>query len=550
MLARVSDSLSRAIVLAGVVLLTAVPAAARTPTHTFGPSPTPTPTGTPPPPRAVIRALPNPARSGQQVVLDGSDSLRAGGHYQWAQVGGEPAVQIDDADQAVASFIVPPLSAPTEITVELSLGGGTPAQQALALLPPDTVRLLVDRVVGAPGVPVDLAVRMRPLGYAVTELHHELAFDRFAPVAGIGTAPDCSAGQTLFVESARFAFLPEGCTPDVDCTAVRADVVTREPIPDGAVAYRCNVISHEEVTPDDCFHALVCGAGQAVRVGGQPLAVDCVDGGVTVDAAVSPIGFNVSIEPEFATVGETVRITVLASGQGGLPAFSLQGASPMLRLVSTPPPSGGPLGNPVVFEAVAECPGVAWVNVYLSFEARCGCSTFPFFCFTSATSRAYPITVREAGGVVVSGRVAEFPLGCQGAMRAVTVQLDPLGWTTRTDLAGGNYSFGPVPPGDYSLSVSPPCNPFGCWAPLPIHVGDEDIVQQICPQERPPERCPGDCNNDGRVMVNELVAEVAIALGVDDLAACPAADSDADLDVTITDLTRAVGAALEGCPAG
>lgn len=292
---RASGSLFVVVGITVAVLLAALPAVAHTPTQTFGPSPTPTRTGTLPPPRAVITAVPNPARSGQRVVLDGSGSLRAGGLYQWSQVGGELAVQIEDADQAVASFIVPPLSAPTAITVALSLGF-VPAQQEIALLPPETVRLEVDRVAGAPGVPVDLAVRMRPLGYAVTELHHELAFDRFAAVAGIGTAPDCSAGQTLFVESARFAFLPEGCTPDVDCTAVRADLVTREPIPDGAVAYRCNVVSHDEATPDDCFHALVCGAGQAGRVGGQPLAVDCVDGGVMVNELVTEVAIALGVD--------------------------------------------------------------------------------------------------------------------------------------------------------------------------------------------------------------------------------------------------------------
>ena len=549
--ARAPVSLVRVLgVLVAAGLLNARPVLAHTPTITFGPSPTATPTGTQPPPQAVITAQPNPARPEQRVVLDGTASLRASGRYEWSQVGGEPAVRIEDADQAIASFVVPPVAAPTEITVQLSLGGGVPAQQVLDLLPPETVRLEVDRVFGAPGFLVDLAVRLRPLGYAVNAIHHELRFDHFAAVAAVGSTPDCSAGQDLFVESAEFAFLPEGCTPDVDCAGVRADVVTREPIPDGAVAYRCNVVSQAQASDADCFHPLTCGAGEAQRAGGGRLAIDCRDGGVQVDAVFSPIAFAVTIEPEVAAVGDPVRITVTASGQGGLPAYSLRGVSPVLRVVSAPPPSSGPLGNAVVFETVAECPGVAWVSASVNFEARCGCSTNPFFCFTVAASRAYPVTVREAGGVVVSGHVAEFPLGCQGAMRGVTVQLDPLGWTTRTDLDGGNYSFGPVPPGDYTLSVSPPCNPFGCWSPQPILVGAEDLVQTICPEMRPPDNCPGDCDGDGVVRVNELVAAVSIALGVDDLAACPVADGTHDGQVTIDDLIRAIAAALDGCAAG
>lgn len=533
---------------AAAMLVGALPALAHTPTNTAGPPPTATPTGTPPRPQAVITALPNPARSEQRVVLDGSASLRAGGRYRWSQVAGEPAVQIEDADQAIASFVVPPVRAAREITVELSLDGGIPAQQEIDLLPPETVRLVVDRVTGAPEVPVDVAVRLRTVGYGVTEVQHELHFDRFAAVAGRERVPECSPGQWLFVERADFSFLPEGCTPEIDCSGVRAHVVTRQPIPDGEVVYRCEVVSHPQESGADCFHPLTCGAGAAGRAGGGALAVDCRDGGVQVDAALSPIGFGVTIEPEIANVGDPVRITVTANGTGGLPAYSLRGAAPMLRVVSAPPPSGGPLGDPVVFETVAECPGIAWISVGLNFEARCGCSTAPFFCFTSASSRAYPVTVREAGGVIVSGRVAASTLGCAGAARDVTVRLDPLGWTTAPDLVAGNFSFAAVPAGEYTVSVSPPCGAAGCWQPQAIQVGDEDIGLEFCPRPRSLEDCPGDCDHDGRVQVNELVAAVAIALGVDDLAACPVADGTADGRVTIDDLVRAIAAALSGCP--
>lgn len=537
-------------VLAAAASLAAVPALAYTPTHTFGPSPTATPTGTPPPPQAAIAARPNPARSAQRVVLDGSASLRAGGRYRWSQVGGAPTVEIEHADRAIASFVVPPVRAASPVTIELSLDGGIPARQEIELLPPETVRLEVGDVGGAPEVPVDVAVRLRPLGYAVTEVQHELHFDRFAVIAGSQVFPDCSPGQWLFVERADFAFLPDGCTPEVDCSGVRAHVVAREPIPDGEVVYRCNVVSHAQVSGDDCFHPLTCGAGTAGRAGGGALAVDCRDGGVQVDAALGPIAFNVAIEPAVATVGDPVRITVSASGQGGLPAFSLRGAAPVLRVVSSPPPSSGPLGTPAVFEAVADCPGVAWLTVGLSFEARCGCSTAPFFCFTGSASQAYPVTVHDAGGAVVFGRVADSVLGCDGAARDVVAVLDPLGWTAAPDLVGGHFSFAPVPPGDYTVRVSPPCDAAGCWARQSIHVGAEDVGVEFCPQPRSPAGCPGDCDGDGRVAVNELVAAVSIALGIDDLAACPVAAGSDDVAVTIDDLVRAINAALDGCAGG
>jgi hypothetical protein len=536
-----------------LVLLAALPAQGYTPTNTFGPSPTPTRTGTPGPGIAVITAVPNPARPQQRVVLDGTASIRDFRGRHWMQVGGDVAIEIENADETIASFVIPSLSGAAEVTVELSLGPGSiPAQQTIQLLPPETIRLDIDRVVGAPDNLVDVNVVMRPLGYAVTRLDHELHFDGFAAVASLGPGgrPDCTPGSFLAVDSHDFTFLPVDCTPGVDCDAVRALITTREPIADGAVVYRCNVLSRAQVSSTaDCFHALTCGAGAARRADGSDLAVACVEGGVTVDYSVTPVTFSLTAEPANPMVGDTVQVTVSAFGQGGLPAFSLQGAAPYLRIVSSPPPMGGPLGgNPVVFETIADCPGVANLSVFLSYEARCGCSTSPFFCFAGASSQSYEVRLREPGGFIVSGRVAEFPLGCSGAMRGVTVQLDPLGWTTQTDLAAGRFSFGGVPPGDYTLAVFPSCNPFGCWPAQSIHVEDTDVGLDVCPQRNGPGGCAGDCNDDGRVMVHELVISVAIALGVDDVGTCRAADTDASGTVAIDDLTRAIVSALEGCP--
>lgn len=61
--------------------------------------------------------------------------------------------------------------------------------------------------------------------------------------------------------------------------------------------------------------------------------------------------------------------------------------------------------------------------------------------------------------------------------------------------------------------------------------------------------CPGDCNADRAVTVDEIVTAVAIALGELDIDACRNADSNGDLQVTVDELLAAVTAALEGCPA-
>jgi hypothetical protein len=55
----------------------------------------------------------------------------------------------------------------------------------------------------------------------------------------------------------------------------------------------------------------------------------------------------------------------------------------------------------------------------------------------------------------------------------------------------------------------------------------------------------GDCDDDGVVMVNEIVLAVNVALGNAPLSACPAASSDG-AQVTIADLIQAVGSGLQG----
>jgi hypothetical protein len=62
------------------------------------------------------------------------------------------------------------------------------------------------------------------------------------------------------------------------------------------------------------------------------------------------------------------------------------------------------------------------------------------------------------------------------------------------------------------------------------------------------ELCPGDCNGDGEVAINELIIGVNIALGSRPVADCPSFDISGDGSVAINELISAVNAALNGCP--
>jgi hypothetical protein len=62
--------------------------------------------------------------------------------------------------------------------------------------------------------------------------------------------------------------------------------------------------------------------------------------------------------------------------------------------------------------------------------------------------------------------------------------------------------------------------------------------------------CVGDCDGDDKVLVNELIIGVNIALGTDSLDSCPVFDANQDGEVTVSELIKAVNYALEGCPGG
>ncbi len=59
--------------------------------------------------------------------------------------------------------------------------------------------------------------------------------------------------------------------------------------------------------------------------------------------------------------------------------------------------------------------------------------------------------------------------------------------------------------------------------------------------------CPGDCNGDGTVAINELITAVNISLGSLPIDACLAADLNRDGNVAINELISAVNANLDGC---
>jgi len=80
------------------------------------------------------------------------------------------------------------------------------------------------------------------------------------------------------------------------------------------------------------------------------------------------------------------------------------------------------------------------------------------------------------------------------------------------------------------------------------NLGDVCTSEEDCPRSPSEPPCPSDCNGNGTVDVSELVATLDIALGIESIDLCPAADSEDDGSVTIGDAVLGVDSALSGCP--
>lgn len=69
-----------------------------------------------------------------------------------------------------------------------------------------------------------------------------------------------------------------------------------------------------------------------------------------------------------------------------------------------------------------------------------------------------------------------------------------------------------------------------------------------CRDDCGPDGCAGDCDEDGRVSLGEVVHAVEMALGQADMATCAAANTDGDGAVSVVELVAVVDAALQSCP--
>lgn len=95
-------------------------------------------------------------------------------------------------------------------------------------------------------------------------------------------------------------------------------------------------------------------------------------------------------------------------------------------------------------------------------------------------------------------------------------------------------------PGSFPLALSVQQASFG---PRAVALAPQAAVLTIAPA------CPGDCDGNGNVSVDELVLGVGITMDQVPASECQAIDSDGDSQVSVADVVSAVANALSNCPA-
>lgn len=165
-------------------------------------------------------------------------------------------------------------------------------------------------------------------------------------------------------------------------------------------------------------------------------------------------------------------------------------------------------------------------------------AAFPVFCLAAALGMA---SRADALGFNVAVCVNEYPRRPCG-VTGFSARLEPLGLESGVS-TGEVFTFTDIPPGRYTLTVSPRCNRWGCRPLTEFVVRDQDVFIAVDLVTE----CTGDCDFNCVVTVDELMIGVRQALGEDTSRSCVAFDATLDGHVSVDELVRAVNRALEGC---
>ncbi len=153
-------------------------------------------------------------------------------------------------------------------------------------------RLRVGRATGAASDVVAVPVSIDLLADAVVAgIQIDLAFDPATPLAsGAAGRPACAVNAAIGKEATTFGYLPIGCMPGVDCSGVRAFVLSllsADPLPDGAILFSCDVAIAAAAAAPGTYPVAASQVGASGPLG-EELLVLAEDGAVVVEEPPPP----------------------------------------------------------------------------------------------------------------------------------------------------------------------------------------------------------------------------------------------------------------------
>lgn len=180
----------------------------------------------------------------------------------------------------------------------------------------------VGSATGKAGQQVSFSVTLQTSGQAVGGTQNDIGFDAHAPIAVRANGkPDCTVNPSIDKNGTAFAFQPGRCTYGVDCTAVRALVLSVDnstPIPDGAALYTCRVAIAANAPAGT--YALPSAPFSAVASSpdGTKIPVVVTDGAITVIAASGQTARVQAAQSTGATQSTGTGCAIDGSGDRGI----------------------------------------------------------------------------------------------------------------------------------------------------------------------------------------------------------------------------------------
>lgn len=307
----------------------------------------------------------------------------------------------------------------------------------------------------------------------------------------------CAMNKALNKSNSRLALLPQGCTPGVDCTTVRALVFSfedRSVIPTGSTLYSCTV-DVDATVPLGSALAVECSNAGASDVDAGKLETDCREGAITVVDPVVSLDFS--------------RASGLAGGRAAVALVAnmlrdnieIFGVETEIRISRELTIAATQNGTPA---CVAAQPNLAFQQ--LSYQ--------PAGCIAGLDCTAVRASIRSTDGPISDGATV---MRCAFAIpedaQPGSVAVRHLPGTQRATDGGGNV--------------------VGATAT------DGEVVVRSA--------CTGDCNGDYLVPVSELITGVNVLLDQAPIAACLAFDRNLNGMVTVDELVTGIREALSGC---